>query len=231
MKLTIVMPVFNEKRTVTQAIREAQQLKIDKEIIIVDNYSTDGTVELLKKIKEDTDNLQIIFQPKNFGSGVSHRVAVSLAKGEYIYSHHADLEYDINDVYKMLEKAERENLDAVFGSRIANYHQHSNFTLIKERPYTLATLVSTYLVNKWYHKNFSDIIGTKLVKTSVLRQISWANNQGAEFEIASRLSKRGCKIGEIPISYKPRSIKEGKKVGVKDAIPALLSLIKVRYFD
>ena len=147
MKLTLVIQVFNEKSTILQAINEAKQLKIDKEIIVVDNHSTDGTREILKNLNDDS--LHIIFQPKNFGPGRTVQVGTNLAEGIYLHFYHADLEYKANDVYKMLQKAEEENLDAVFGSRLANKKHLSKFTLIKERPYVLATLIATYLINKW----------------------------------------------------------------------------------
>ena len=230
MKLTLVVPVYNEKSTILQAIDEAKQLAIDKEIIVIDNYSTDGTREILKSLKGDS--LQIIFQPRNLGPGGTVRTAARLAKGEYIYFHHSDLEYKIDDIYKMFEKLEKENLDAVFGSRLANKIHLSKFSLIKERPYVLASLISTYLINKWYKKNLTDIIATKLIKTGVLKQLNLEfRNQGSEFEITSKLCKRGYKVGEVSVFYKPRSHKQGKKIKGTDSIPALLALLKVRFFD
>ena len=230
MKLTLIVPVFNEKSTILQAINEAKQFEIDKEIIVIDNSSTDGTREILKSLKDES--LQIIFQPKNFGPGGTVQTAANLAKGDYIYFHHSDLEYKLNDIYKMFKKIEEENLDAVFGSRLANKKHLSKFTLIKERPFVLATLIATYLINKWYKKNLTDIIATKLIKTNILKELNCEfKNQGSEFELASKLCKRGYKIGEVSIFYKPRSYKEGKKIRAKDAIPALIALIKVRFFD
>lgn len=230
MKLSVVVQVFNEKPTILQAINEVKQLTMDKEIIVIDNHSTDGTREILKNLKDDS--LRIIFQPKNFGPGGTVQTASNLAKGDYIHFYHADLEYKANDVYKMLQKAEEENLDAVFGSRLANKVHLSKITLIKERPYVLASLIATYLINKWYKKNFTDVIATKLIRTNVLRGLNCEFlNQGSEFEITSKLCKRKYRIGEVSVFYKPRSHKEGKKIRAMDSIPALLALIKVRFFD
>ena len=230
MKLTIIILVFNEKSTILQAINEAKELKIDKEIIVIDNHSTDGTREILKNLKDDS--IQIIFHPKNLGPGGTVQTAANVAKGDYIHFFHADLEYKATDVCKMLQKAEEENLDAVFGSRLANKKHLSRLTLIKERPYVLATLIATYLINKWYKKNFTDIIATKLIKTKALKEIDCKfTNQGSEFEVASKFSKRGYNIGEVLVFYKPRSHKEGKKIKSTDVIPALHALIKVRFFD
>lgn len=229
MKLTIIVQVFNEKSTILQAIKEAKELKIDKEIIVIDNHSTDGTREILKNLNDDS--IQIIFQHKNLGPGGTVQTASNVAKGDYIHFFHADLEYKANDVYKMLQKAEEENLDAVFGSRLANKKYLTKFALIKERPYVLATFIATYMINKWYRKDFTDVIATKLIKVKALKEINCKfKNQGSEFEVASKLSKRGYKIGEVPIFYKPRSHKEGKKIKAIDIIPALHALIKVRFF-
>lgn len=230
MKLTVIIPVFNEKRTILQAIKEAKQLKVDKEIIIIDNRSSDGTREILKNLNDDS--LQIVFQPKNLGPGGTLQTAVRLAKGDFVYFHHSDLEYKIEDVYKMFEKLEKEHLDAVFGSRLANKKHLSKCALIKERPYVLAALISTYLINKWYRMSLTDVIATKLIKTEALKKLDYEFlNQGCEFELASKLCKRGYRIGEIPVAYRPRSHKQGKKIRAIDSIPALIALLKVRFFD
>lgn len=230
MKLTLIVPVFNEKSTILQAINQAKEIKIDKEIIVIDNHSTDGTIEMLRNLKDES--LKIIFQSENFGPGGQVKTAAKLAKGDYIYFHHSDLEYKASDIYVMLQKAEEKNLDAVFGSRLANKKHHSKFALIKERPAVLAALIATFLVNKFYKKNFTDIIATKLIKTNALKELNCEFlNQGSEFELASKLCKRGYKIEEVPIFYKPRSRKEGKKIKATDSFHALIALIKVRLFD
>ena len=115
MKLTIAVTVFNEKNTILKAIEDAKNLNIEKEIIVIDNCSTDGTVELLKDLKDNS--IKIIFQPQNFGFGQSVITGVYNALGEYIYVQYADLKYDISSVYEMVHLADKENLDAVFGSR------------------------------------------------------------------------------------------------------------------
>jgi len=230
MKLTVVIPVFNEKRTILQAISEAKQVNIDKEIIVVDNYSTDGTRKILNNLKDDS--LQIVLQPKNLGPGGTVQTAAKLAKGEHIYFHHSDLEYKIDDIYKMFEKLEKENLDAVFGSRLVSKKHLSKFTLIKERPFVLAALITTFLVNRWYKKNLTDIIATKLIRVEALRRLNCEFlNQGSEFELASKLCKRGYKVGEVSVFYNPRTHKQGKKIKAKDFIPALIAMFKVRLFD
>jgi len=229
MKLTVLITCFNEKPTMLKAIEEATQLNIDKEIIVIDNCSTDGTREILENFKGDS--LKIMLKPKNFGVGHSVKLGISLARGEYFYSPCADLEYKMSDVLKMFKKMKEENLDAVFGSRLLERKDISKWQLIKERPFWLGTILATFLINKFYNRNFTDVIATKLIKTSLLKDLGCeADNQAFEFELASRLCKKGYKISEVPIYYKPRTHKEGKTIKVFDMLPALRVMFKVKFF-
>ena len=117
MKLTILIGCFNEKLTILKAIEQAKAINIDKEIIVIDNCSTDGTREILESLKNDKA-LKIVLQPKNFGAGHTGIMGMRLAQGDYFYGPGADLEYKMDDVYKMLEEIEKDNLDVVFGSRL-----------------------------------------------------------------------------------------------------------------
>lgn len=230
MKLTILLGCFNEESTILKAIEEAKALRIDKEIIVIDNCSTDGTREILEGLKNDKE-LNIILQPKNFGAGHTGIVGIRLARGDYFYGSGTDLEYKMADVLKMIDKMENESLDVVFGSRILNKADVSRFKLIKERPFWLGTIIATFLINLLYGKHFTDIIGTNLIKTSVLKKINCkANSQAFAFELASKLCKGGYKFGEIPVYYKPRTHKEGKTIRVFDMIPALLAILRVKIF-
>ncbi|MCF7907826.1 MAG: glycosyltransferase family 2 protein [Candidatus Omnitrophica bacterium] len=227
MKLSVIITCFNEKATILAAIEEARQLDIDKEIIVIDNCSSDGTKQILEGLGDKT--LQIVFQPKNFGVGQSVKLGVEMATGDCCYSPCADLEYRMNDVFKMIKKMEQNNLDAVFGSRIADRKNISKLVIIKERPYYAATIVATYLINKWYGRNFTDIIAPKLIKADIFKKLAISSNgQAFEFELVSRLCEVGCRIAEVPIYYKPRSAKQGKTIKPWDFIPALLAMIKVR---
>lgn len=230
MKLTILIACFNEKPTILQAISEARQIDVAKEIIIIDNGSTDGTREILEGLKNDSA-LKVILHPENLGVGYSVLEAIRLARGDYFYSPCADLEYRMSDVYKMIEKMEKENLDAVFGSRLIDKKHRSRISLVRERPYWLGTIIATSLINLFYRKNLSDVIATKLIKVGVLMQLGCrAENVSSEFELASRLCKKGYKIGEVPVWYKPRTHKEGKKIKATDMIPAIIQMFKVKFF-
>jgi len=229
MKLSVIITCFNEKATILAAIEEAKQLDIDKEIIVIDNCSTDGTKQILEGLNDSS--LRIAFQPKNFGVGQSVKLGIEMATGDYCYSPCADLEYRMSDVFKMIEKMKEDSLDAVFGSRLADKNNISNSAIIKERPYYAATIVATYLTNKWYRSNFTDIIAPKLIRSSILKKLKISSDgQAFEFELVSRLCKAGYKIDEVPIYYKPRSVKEGKTIKPLDFIPALWAMIKVKLF-
>ena len=231
MKLTILIGCFNEKSTILKAIEQAKEINLDKEIIVIDNCSTDGTREVLEGLKNDKA-LKIILHSKNMGAGYSAIECINLACGEFLYGPGADLEYKMEDVYKMIDKIKREDLDAVFGSRLLERREISRYQLIKERPYWLGTLIATFLINILFGKSFTDVIGTNLVKTSVLKDMNCKySSQAFTFELVSKLCKENCKIGEVPIWYKPRKHKDGKTIKVLDMIPALFTIFKVKFFN
>lgn len=230
MKLTILLGCFNERPRILKAIEEAKKISIDKEIIVIDNHSTDGTREILEGLNNDK-TLKIILHSKNMGAGYSGSEGIYLAKGDYFYAPGSDLEYRMSDVYKMIDKLERENLDAVFGSRLLDRKKISLYSLIKERPYWLGTIISTFLVNLLYGRKFTDIIATKLVKTDILKKLNIkSNGQALEFELVSLLCKKKVKIKEVPVWYSPRTHKEGKTIRAIDMAPALIAIFKIKFF-
>ncbi|PIW80162.1 MAG: hypothetical protein COZ98_03770 [Candidatus Omnitrophica bacterium CG_4_8_14_3_um_filter_43_15] len=229
MKLTIIITVYNEKNTILKAIADAEAIAVDKEIIIVDNCSVDGTREILRDLKPGPGT-RIIFQPKNYGYGQSVITGSSEANGEFIYMQYSDLEYDIECVYRMLEIAEKENLDIVFGSRLYNKRSGSlaKASIIKQRPYYLGTLITTFLVNLFFKRNFTDIIGVRLYRASSFSKIAIdSGDLYFDFEAISKFCKAGFKIREIPVSYKPR--KKGKKVKPWGIFPAVFKIFKVKF--
>jgi dolichol-phosphate mannosyltransferase len=226
MKLTIIVTVFNEKNTILKAIEEAKKIKIENEIIVVDNCSTDGTRELLKSLPDDT--LKIIYQPSNRGYGTSVVTGMNLARGEYLFIHNSDLEYDPDCVYDMVRCAESEALDVVFGSRLLSRKDVSVFKILRERPFYLGTIITTALINLFYGRNFKDIIGNRLYRTSSLKKVNpQIPGIGFDFEVVSKLCKYGFKIKELPVKYSPRV--KGKKVKMHDIIPAVLTILKIRF--
>jgi glycosyltransferase involved in cell wall biosynthesis len=229
MKLTVFIGCYNEKSTILAAIREAKSLNIDKEIIVIDNCSSDGTKEILEGLKNDT-GLKIIFHSKNMGAGYSAWEAMHIAKGDYFYGPGADLEYKMTDVYAMIEKMETDKLDTVLGSRLLSRGRVSRLQLVKERPFWLGTIIATFMINMLFGKRFSDVIGINLVKTNILRKFEhMAGSQAFTFQLVSKLCKNGYRIGEVPLWYKPRTHKEGKTIRAIDIFPALWAIIRVRF--
>ena len=231
MELSIVVLVYNEVKTVKKAIDDVRSLQIEKEIIVIDNFSTDGTTKVLESL--NYDDIRIIFQSKNFGVGKSYETGFTMAKGKYIFIQHADLEYDYKVCIEMLELAERKKLDAVFGSRFKNYLiKGSEWRLFKSRPANLASIITTYLINKWYGYNFTDVIGAEFYKTSAIKGIPINSyHTGFKFEHVSRMCKQRLKIEEINVGYFPRENPREKKIKFYHMINALLAMMKVKLFN
>ena len=226
-KLTFVVLVWNEAKTIKKAIKDVQKIKYsNKEILILDNNSTDGTVEVLNKIK----GIKVIYQKKNLGAGRSIVTGIKKAKGEYVFIQFSDLEYDHTRSIDMLNYAVKNELDIVLGSRLKN--KKSIYKLLIKKPAYLATLLTTFLINIFYKKNFTDIIGAKLYKTKTVKKIPVSSfHMGFDFEFISRSCKRKLKIGEISIKYKPRTIAQGKKIRYYHMFVALYQIFKVKIFE
>jgi len=225
-KLTFVVLVWNEVKTIKQAIQDVKNIKYPKkEIIVIDNASTDGTKEILKKIK----NIKIIFRKKNLGAGQSIITGIKEAKGEYIFTQFSDLEYDHLRSIDMMNYAIKNDLDIVFGSRLKN---KKVLSLIYKKPSYLATILTTYLINIFYKKKFTDIIGAKLYKRKSVQEIpSNSFHTGFDFEFISRACKKNLKIGEISIKYKPRLNSKDKKIRFYHIFCALYEIFKVKIFN
>jgi glycosyltransferase involved in cell wall biosynthesis len=230
-KVTIIVTVYNEIKTIIQAIDDVRTLNVEKEIIVIDNCSTDGTRELLRSIEDDS--FKVVFQDKNYGFGKSIETGISLAKGEYIFVQFSDLEYDHTKCIDMIRLAENNNYDAVFGSRIKDILKtRSRWSLIKERPACLASVISTYLVNRWYGYNFTDIIGAKLYRTSSVKKIQIDTyGMGFEFEHVSKMCRRRFRIGEVNIDYWPRTNSKEKKIKPYHMLNAVWAMFKVKFLE
>ena len=233
MSITFLIPVFNEVKTVKKAIEETINLNIsNKEIIIIDNGSTDGTPEIIKDYK-DHENIKIILQKKNLGFGNSIREGFLQSSKEFIYLQFGDLEYDINTSLEMLKKTQEQNLDAMFGSRLQNLN---NFTQLCKttlnNPAYLATLICTFLINFLYNKNFTDIIGAKLYRKETVKHVlPKTSGQGFDFELVSFLCKRNLNVDEVFIKYKPRENFSDKKIKFYHMFNAIYGILKVKFLN
>lgn len=206
MSITFLIPIYNEVKTVKKAVDET--LKIDlpnKEIIIIDNNSNDGSKNIIEEYK-NIRNVKIIFQSKNYGFGKSIQDGVKNSSNEFIYIQYGDLEYDINKCFEMLSIMKKNNLDTVFASRLKNINSlQEMFNKIIKKPSYLATIFCTFLINWFYKKNFTDIIGTKLYRRKTIQPIiPKVSGQGFDFELVSLICKKNLKVEEVFIDYTPR---------------------------
>ena len=226
-KLTYVVLVWNEVKTIKKAIEDVQKIKYpNKEIIVIDNNSTDGTREILKKFK----NLKIIYRKKNLGVGKSCETGIQKAKGDYVFIQFSDLEYDHNRSIDMLNFAIKKNLDIVLGSRLKN--KRSIYNALKKKPSFLATITTTFLINIFYKKKFTDIIGAKLYKTKTVKKIPINSfHTGFDFEFISRACKKNMRISEISVKYKPRKNSSEKKIKFYNIFNAFYEIFKVKIFE
>jgi len=232
MLITYVILCKNEVATINQAVKDILEIDIkEKEIIIIDNKSTDGTIEEIKKIKKKYPFIKIILRPKDMGA-MSFIEGKQIAKGEYLYFYHADREYDHLESLKMLEICRKENLDLIFGSRIKkDLIEKGYIGVIKSNYYYLATIIFTKIFNLFYKQNLTDIIGIKLYRTSSIKKIPHIckHQHGNEFEFISRVGKMRLKFNEININYSKR--KFGKKsIGWHHFFYGLYIMIKVKFF-
>ena len=232
MSITFLIPVYNEVKTVRKAIEEAIEIEIpSKEIIIIDNGSSDGTPEIIKEYKNH-DNIKIILQEKNLGFGNSIREGFLQSSKEFIYLQFGDLEYDIKTSFKMLRKTQEQNLDAIFGSRLKNINNLTElYKVIVKNPAYLATLVCTFLVNLFYNKSFTDVIGGKLYRKETIKHVlPKIYGPGFDFELVSLICKKNLKVDEIFIDYKPRENSSEKKIKFYHMFNAIYGILKIKFF-
>lgn len=231
-KITYLIPVYNEIRTLRKAIYDIINLKYsNKEIIIIDNGSTDGSQKLLKEFN-NYKKIKIILRRKNLGYGRTIDEGIKKASGDYIYIQYADLEYDHGISIKMIQLAEKYKLDVIIGSRLKKLNNKNIIQIIREKPAFLATIICTFLINKFYNKNFTDIIGGKFYKTASVRKIPINSYySGFDFEFFSRICKKNLNIKEVFIKYKPRKFSNEKKIKFYHMLNALYEIIKVKLFD
>ena len=227
-KLSIIIPCYNEKKSIEEILRRINQslknYKISKyEILIVDDFSNDGTIDILKNL-ENREKIQIYFHETNLGKGAAIHTALKYITGDITLIQDADLEYDPLDYDKLLVPFFEVNADVVYGSRFLG---GGKYVRIHFFWHYLANKILTFICNLFVNLNLSDMeTGYKAFKTSALKSIELIEKSFSfEPEVTIKLSKKKYKFFEVPITYNGRSYEEGKKIGLKDAFIALKTII------
>jgi len=229
-KLSIVIPVYNEKNTLEPLVEKVKKVDlgpVEKEIILVDDASTDGSVELLKGLQQADPSLKIFFQATNSGKGATLREGFAHTTGDYVIVQDADLEYEPKDYKKLLRALEEENVDVVYGSRFSgNYEDMSNLHYVGNK---LLTLISNIL----FGVMLTDMETCyKLMPGEFIRSLKIKSARfNFEPEITAKILRSGKRIREVPISYKGRSHSEGKKITWRDGLSAVTTLLRFRFFN
>jgi glycosyltransferase involved in cell wall biosynthesis len=224
--VSVVMPVFNERNTLAEVVERVLAVPVRKEIIAVDDASTDGSGEILARLAVER-GVRVFRQDRNRGKGAAVRRGIDEAKGDVIVIQDADLEYSPEEYPDLLDLIVRGKADAVFGSRFIGRHRCFLFT------HYLANLFLNLVTNVLYNTTMTDMETCyKAVRADILKKIPLKSDRfGIEPEITGKLFKRGARVYEVPITYEGRDYDEGKKISWKDGFPALWCLLKYRFVD
>ncbi|MDI6689733.1 MAG: glycosyltransferase family 2 protein [Actinomycetota bacterium] len=225
MKLSVIIPAYNEEQTIKEIIRRVQAVKIDKEIIVVDDGSIDGTTEILKQLRESNSEIKVHFCPKNRGKGAAIKAGLSYVTGNIVLIQDADLELNPEEYHNLIKPIVKGEAKVIYGSRFRKKIDGlSLYTYLGNKIVTLAT-------NLLYRIKLTDqATGYKVFATDVIKSIS-LECDGFEFcsEVTAKARRLGYDIAEVPISYFPRARQAGKKVRWQDGFKALYTLLKYRF--
>jgi glycosyltransferase involved in cell wall biosynthesis len=229
MKLSIVIPCFNEESTIKEILKKVHaQSKFDKEIIVIDDFSTDSTREILKnEIKDQIDKL--IFNDKNYGKGYSIKQGINAATGDYILVQDADLEYDPSDYEKLLKPLENGVADVVYGSRFIGSEEKRVLYFW----HMIGNNILTLLSNMFTNLNLSDMeVCYKVFKSEIIKNINLEENRfGFEPEVTAKIAKiKNIRIYEVGVKYFGRTYSDGKKITWKDGFSALRCIVYYNLF-
>jgi len=227
MKLSVLIPVYNEVETLSEIVEKIRKIPLEMEIIMVDDGSTDGSIEILESFRE-IENIKVIYHPKNRGKGAAIRTAIEHITGDIAIVQDADLEYDPEDYLKLVKPIQEGKTKVIYGSRFLKSENKHSYT----RFYLGGRLVS-FCTNILYNQRLTDeptcykVFDAALLKSIKLRC------ERFEFcpEVTAKVAKMGIRIPEIPINYYPRSIQEGKKIRWTDGLEAIWTLIKYRFVN
>ena len=224
MKLSVIIPVYNEAKTILEIIKRVKEAPFDKEIIVVDDYSKDGTAHLLK---ENCEGIKPLFHERNQGKGAAIRTALSQVTGEVTIIQDADLEYHPSEYPNLISPILNGMADVVYGYRFqGGTHRVLYFW------HSVGNRMITTLSNMLTDLNLSDMeTGYKAFRSEVLKNIRIESNRfGFEPEVTAKIAKMGCRVYEVPISYWGRDYSEGKKINYKDGLAAIYWILKFNLF-
>ena len=225
MKLSVLIPVYNEARTIDEVLRQVALIPVEKEILVVDDGSTDATREILRA-KEGHDGIRVILHDRNLGKGKALATALSQARGEILIIQDADLEYDPADYPALLRPIEMGRADVVYGSRFRGSAENR----VQNFWHTAGNRALTLISNVITDLNLTDMatcykaFHRRVVPTLDLQESGF----GVDAEITVKVARGGFRIFEVPVSYFARSRAEGKKIRLRDGISALAALLKYR---
>ena len=225
MKLSVIIPVYNENSTIREIIRRVQAVEVEKEIIIVDDGSTDGTREVLKEYeKQHPHNLKFAYHERNTGKGASIRTGLTKVEGDIVVIQDADLEYNPEEYPKLLKPIIDGRADVVYGSRFVGSEEHRVLLFW----HMVGNKILTLFINMVTNLNLTDMETCyKMFRTEVLRKITLRENRfGFEPEVTAKIAKLGCRIYEVGISYSGRDYSQGKKITWKDGVRVLWCIVR-----
>jgi len=231
-RISILIPVFNEAKTVRELLSQVDAAPVaglQKELILVDDGSTDGTRGVLEHLDGLQSSFRVVFHGRNMGKGAAIRTALTYASGDVILIQDADLEYDPRDYEELLDPLLRGRADVVYGSRLRGGKPVRDFSLL----YLWGNKFVTFITNLLYRAALTDMeTGYKVFRADVIKNIQVrANRFDFEPEITAKVLKRGHKLVELPIAYYGRPHSEGKKLTWRDGFGALWTLFKYRFID
>jgi glycosyltransferase involved in cell wall biosynthesis len=226
MLLSVIIPCYNEAATIRQILRLVHEVALDKEIIVVDDHSSDNSYALLQVEAEHDPRLHIVRHARNAGKGAAVRTGLRLAQGEIVVIQDADLEYDPQDYYELVRPIAEGRVDVVFGSRFLGRHTGMYFWN------AVGNKGLTFLTNLLFNAWISDMETCyKVMRSDILRSLDLQSRDfRIEPEIAAKVLRQGHRILEVPISYFGRTYAEGKKIGKIDGLKAVGTLLRCRFW-
>lgn len=225
MKLSVIMPVFNEEKNLKRILAMVQRVNVEKEILIIDDASSDGTGELLRQIEDD--NVKVFYHDRNMGKGAAVRTGLQHVSGDIVIIQDADLEYKPSEYPKLIQPIIEDGADIVYGSRTLGRNRYSY------KRFAWGGLFLTFVTNVLYRTKLTDMNTCyKVFKADLIKNIQ-LRSKGFEFcpEVTAKVTKKGHSIVEVPISYEPRSFSEGKKIRWHDGLVGLWTLIRYRFWN